>query len=171
MNRFHMKTFSVLLLKKNGKIWQYPACMAARETGNVLKRSFHSLSTSTHLEHVSPLAYSGKHAGKKDWSLSFTYSRPIIWELTFSYCFGLNICPPPPNSCWNPNAQSGGIRKWGPLGSVLSHEVDPSYMGLMPYKKAPERSQPHSFTGGHSKKAVALAQRPWSWAGIQNCEQ
>lgn len=28
-------------------------------------------------------------------------------------CYGLHVCAPPKFTCWNPQAQNDGFRKWG----------------------------------------------------------
>ena len=55
-------------------------------------------------------------------------------------------CLCPPDSCWNPIPQGGGIRRWGPgeVDEVL--RVEPSGMGFMPSQETPERSLVPSTT-------------------------
>lgn len=60
-------------------------------------------------------------------------------DMTHSYYNVLNVYVPPKCMCWNPHPQGDGIRWRVVFGRWLDHEREPSWMGLVPLEKRPQR--------------------------------
>lgn len=73
------------------------------------------------------------------WWIYVSFPKQVIKLSVKRYCYGLNVCATPPNSCIEIlTSKGGGIWRWA-FGTCLGHEGGVTN-GNVPYKEVPERS-------------------------------